>query len=99
VEDQLLMFFAVTFDTPLRFTGEDFKVSVADPTYYVAIDMPDESAVSITGGGPACTAQISRPDFDKLLAENQVKGEQFFTDLQNAALGDAWKTWISFQCE
>ena len=98
VEDQVLMFFAVTFDTPVLL-GKDFKVSVSDPTYYVAIDMPDETAISITGGGPACNTRISRPDFDKLLADNKAQGEQFFTDLQNAALGDDWKTWISFQCE
>jgi ABC-type uncharacterized transport system substrate-binding protein len=98
-EDQLLMFFAVTFDTPIPLTGEDFKVSVSDPSYYVAIDIPDESAVTITGGGPACAVQITTPDFDKLIADNKAEGEKFFADPQNASLGDEWKTWIGLRCE
>ncbi|GIL01525.1 MAG: ABC transporter substrate-binding protein [Alphaproteobacteria bacterium] len=99
-DGQVLMFFAATMKEPLEIAGKPFRVAVSDPTYYVAIEIADESAVQITGNGTACKAAIERPDFDQLYAQNsQTLTEQFFNDPANASLGDDWLTWVNFQCD
>lgn len=99
VDGQVLMFFSLGFDEPLAFTSEPFKVSVSDPTYYVAMEIVDESAVQVTGKGSACGVEIARPDFDKLMSQNQTTlTEQFFNDPKNDGLGDEWLTWITLKC-
>jgi ABC-type uncharacterized transport system substrate-binding protein len=99
MDGQILMFFAETIPDPMQIKGRSFRVAVSDPTYYVAIEIADESAIQITGEGTACTASIQRPDFDKLYAQNsQTLTEQFFNN-PNTALGDDWLTWIELKCD
>ena len=100
VDGQVLMFFAATMKSPLEVANRDFRVSVSDPTYYVAMEIADESAVQISGDGAKCSAAVQRPDFDKLYSQNsQTLTEQFFADPARASLGDAWLTWVIFQCD
>ena len=99
-DNQALMFFALTFEKPVQLDNKDsFKVSVADPSYYVAMDIADEAAVQITGNGTACDVSIVRPDFDLLLSSSATLTEQFFADPKNASLGDEWRTWIGLECK
>jgi ABC-type uncharacterized transport system substrate-binding protein len=98
-DGQLLMFFAAKLKEPVSTVTAPFRVSVADPTYWVAVEIADPSAVQITGNGAACQADIARPDYDKLLAENPDSlTEEFFTNPQNASLTDQWMSWITIKC-
>lgn len=99
-DNQALMFFALTFEEPIDVKGsKDFKISVSDPSYYVAMEIADQTAVQITGDGTACGVSITRPDFDLLVSSNTTLAEQFFADPDNATLGDEWKTWIGLECK
>lgn len=99
VDGQILMFFALDFDEPVAFAGGGLRISVADPTYYVAMEIAGEEAIQITGQGSKCSAHIQRPDFDQLYADNRAAlTEKFFTDPVNATLGDEWMTWIELNC-
>ncbi len=98
-DGQLLMFFPARFKEPVSTATGPFRVSVSDPTYYVAMEIADEAAVQVTGNGASCKAEIYRPDYDKLLAENPAAlTEDFFNDPQKASLNDQWMSWITLKC-
>lgn len=100
VDGQVLMFFALGFSKPVAMTSGPLKVSVSDPTYYVGMEIADETAVQVTGAGAACGVEIARPDFDKLMSQNPAAmTEQFFNDPKNDGLGDEWLTWITLTCK
>ncbi|MFZ1813470.1 MAG: DUF1007 family protein [Rhizobiaceae bacterium] len=100
MDGQVLIFFALKLKESLAVNGRKFQVAVSDPTYYVAMELADETAVQISGDGTACTSEILRPDFDKLYAQNQkTLSEQFFSDSEGSALGDEWLTWVNIQCQ
>ena len=100
VDGQVLMFFSAGFAAPVKTSGEPFKVSVSDPTYYVAMEISDEAAVQVSGQGAACKVVISVPDFDKLMSQNQATlTEQYFNDPKNDGLGDDWLTWVTLTCK
>lgn len=99
VDGQVLMFFAAKLKQPVSTVGDSFRVSISDPTYYVAMEIADESAVQITGNGAQCRADIYRPDFDKLLEENpDALTEEFFNDPKKASLSDQWMSWVTIKC-
>ena len=96
-DGQILMFFSLKFAEPVDITGGEFRVAVSDPTYYVALDMPDENSIDIKGGG--CKVAILRPDFDELIRKNaKAMGEKFFASMGNQSLGDEWLTWVTVKC-
>ncbi len=99
VDDQIQMLFAVKLDKPAPVAASTpFRVSVSDPTYYVAIEFVDESAIQISGGGSACKTNIERPDYDALLQEQpEVAGK--LTSDPSDTLGDEWLTWLEITCE
>lgn len=100
VDGQILMFFALQMKEAVPAVGKSLRVAVSDPTYYVAMEIADETAIQISGNGTACQAEIERPDFDKLYAQNsQTLSEQFFNNPDNAGLGDEWLTWVTLRCE
>ena len=100
VDNQVLIFFSLTMKKPVPINGKLLRVSVSDPTFYVAMEIKDEAAVQITGNGVGCKTEIIRPDFDRLYAQNsQTLTEQFFADPKNASLGDDWLTWINIECK
>ncbi|MEZ5871101.1 MAG: DUF1007 family protein [Nitratireductor sp.] len=99
VDNQVLMFFSLKMKEPVSLKGKPFKVSVSDPTFYVAMEIASDAAVQVTGEGAACKVQIDRPDFDKLNSQSSLTlTEQFFADPKNASLGDDWLTWVSVEC-
>lgn len=98
-DGQILMFFAETFKKPVPVVPGPLLISVSDPTYYVAMELADESAIQITGNGTACKVSIVRPDFDKLYSQNSAAlTEQFFNDPKGSKLGDQWMTWVHLNC-
>jgi ABC-type uncharacterized transport system substrate-binding protein len=96
-DGQLLMFFATRLKSPAKAGDGDFKVSVSDPTYYVAMDIADDSAVMISGNASGCSSQVLRPDYDKLMSQAATT-EDFFNNPNGAGLGDAWMTWVTLKC-
>jgi ABC-type uncharacterized transport system substrate-binding protein len=99
-DNQILMFFALKTKAPIETKSGNFKIAVSDASFYVALEIADESAVQILGDGAACTVTIDRPDYDALIARSsQTLTEQFFNDPKNASLGDEWLTWITPQCK
>jgi len=99
VDGQVLMFFAAKLKQPANAEDGQLRVSISDPTYYVAMDIVDETAVQITGNGAGCKVDIYRPDFDKLIADNpDALTEEFFADPAKASLSDQWMSWITLKC-
>ncbi len=98
-DGQILMFFAETFKTPVPAVPGPLLISVSDPTYFVAMELADESAIQITGNGAACKVSIVRPDFDKLYSQNSAAlTEEFFNNPKGSTLGDQWLTWVYLNC-
>lgn len=99
VDGQVLMFFEASFDKPVEIGTGAFRVSVADPTYYVAMDIVSEAAVQVSGKGEECAVAITRPDYDALYAQSQATlTEQFFEDPESLDFGDEWFTWVDMTC-
>jgi ABC-type uncharacterized transport system substrate-binding protein len=99
VDGQILMLFAVNFAKPVNTSAAQFRVSVADPTYYVAFELAGEAAVQVSGNGAGCGVEVVVPDYDKLMSQNQASlTEQFFNNPENADLGDDWMTWVNLKC-
>lgn len=96
-DGQILMFFATRLKTPVKPGDGDFKVSVSDPTYYVAMDIADDNAVMISGNSSGCSSLVQRPDYDKLMSQAATT-EDFFNNPGGAGLGDAWMTWVTLKC-
>jgi len=98
-DGQILMFFETVLAKPVASTEGDFRISVSDPTYYVAMEIAEEGAVIVSGNSAGCTSAISRPDYDLLLSQNQAKAtEDFFNNPSGAGLGDDWLTWVTLKC-
>jgi ABC-type uncharacterized transport system substrate-binding protein len=99
-DEQVLMFFPLKLKKPV---AGDFRVAVADTSYYVAIEIADDAAVQVTGpAADTCRTAIARPDFDALIAKNSRKMAEYFNKNSTAAnvdLGDEWLTWISLECK
>jgi ABC-type uncharacterized transport system substrate-binding protein len=96
-DGQILMFFATVLKSPVKPGDGDFKVSVADPTYYVAMEIADDAAVLISGNSTGCSSLVERPDYDKLMSQTKTT-EDFFNNPSGAGLGDAWMTWVTLKC-
>ena len=99
VDGQILMLFAVTFAKPVDTSSGQFRVSIADPTYYVAFELAGEAAVQVSGNGAGCGVDVLVPDYDKLMSQDPASlTEQFFNNPENADLGDDWMTWVNLKC-
>lgn len=98
--EQIVLILGFELKQPINIIGKEFSVSVSDPTYYVAVDMKDESSVNIAGNKQGCKYEIVRPDFDKLYATNP---EVFKDDFQGSDdpevfSADDYLTWVDFNC-
>lgn len=99
-DGQLLLVLSMNIRVPQQMSGTNFKVSVSDPTYYVAIDFAGETAVTTSGDGGQCGHEIVRPDFDALYARDADKLEALYAagpDEQVEA-SDDYLTWVNFTC-
>jgi ABC-type uncharacterized transport system substrate-binding protein len=99
-DGQILMSFSLKPEHPIETRSGKFKVSIADSTFYVAIEFASEAAIQFKGGAGACSAAIDAPDFDKLISQSQqTLTEAFFNNPKGVSLGDAWLTWITPKCK
>jgi ABC-type uncharacterized transport system substrate-binding protein len=98
VDGQILMIIAMELVTPTA-AGNEFKISVSDPTYYVAVDLVGENAVHMSGNSTDCEHEIERPDFDALLARDQQTLIGRFTQGEETFVAtDEYLTWVHFRC-
>lgn len=97
---QILMILALELEKPQDMAGRGFRVAVADPTYYVAIELADEQHITVSGEGRGCFWTIARPDFDKLLSENpEIANDDYGGTSQSGLAADAFLTWVNFTCQ
>jgi ABC-type uncharacterized transport system substrate-binding protein len=98
VDGQILMIMAMELVTPTAASNE-FKISVSDPTYYVAVDLVGDNAVHMSGNSAGCEHEIERPDFDALLArDQQTLIDRFTQDEETFVATDEYLTWVHFRC-
>lgn len=95
---QLVIIMAMTLDEPVN-PSDGLRISVSDPTYYVAVDLPDEKAVHMSGNAKGCSWKIERPDYDALLARDQQSFLDSFANGEDVfEATDEYLTWVDFTC-
>lgn len=97
---QLLMIMALELTKPQPMGAEGFKVAVSDPTYYVAVDLPDPTAVIVSGNGKKCTSEIIVPDWDALYARDADRLADLFAAGPDEKVdgSEDYLTWVEFHC-
>ena len=99
-DGQIIMILAMELENPQQMKGSGFKVAVSDPTYYVAMELWDNSHVQLAGNTTGCKWDIVRPDFDKLLRENpEIANDDYGGTWESGLPADAFLTWVHFECE
>ena len=86
---------SMRFEKPVAATQQPLRISVSDPSFYVAFDMVEPD---ITMTGSACPVKITVPDFDSLLSNPTTLTEAFFNNPDNIDLGDEYYSWVDIQC-
>jgi ABC-type uncharacterized transport system substrate-binding protein len=99
-DNQLIMVLAMALEEPVKMEASGFKVSVSDPTYYVAVELPDNQSVIVSGEGAACQYDIVRPDFDALWAKDERRMAELFDagPDEKVEASDDYLTWVEFKC-
>lgn len=100
-DGQLILIVAMDLKSPQVMTGKSFSVSISDPTYYVAIEIADETAIELSGSGGDCKVEIVRPDFDALYTQTPEVFQKDFQGSNDPEIfnSDDYLTWVNFNCE
>ena len=70
--DVLKMYFTVPLAEPIDPKTTKFNYAIYDPSFFIAIDYPDQSAVSAIGKRPAnCNVTLHQPQGDENTAETR----------------------------
>ncbi|PRD42704.1 DUF1007 domain-containing protein [Phyllobacterium phragmitis] len=97
-DNQLLIMFESKPEKPLKV---DHKVSfgVYDPTFYTAIDYPDDSDMHISGVPNGCASKVVRPNPDEAIAANQTTlTDAFFNDPTGNDMSKIFATRLEITC-
>ena len=99
VDDQLLMFFAMSPAHPLKLEGK-ISVGVFDPTFYASIDFLNDTDLKFTGPfADQCEKSVLRPDPDEVLAQNQGSlTDAFYDDQENNDISKLFATRLEVSC-
>ena len=99
VDDQLLMFFAMSPSHPLKLEGK-ISVGVFDPTFYASIDFLNDTDLKFTGPfADQCEKSVLRPDPDEVLAQNQGSlTDAFYDDQENNDISKLFATRLEVSC-
>ncbi len=94
--NSVVMKHTMTFEKPVKTEVEPLRISVSDPSFYVAFDFTDDAIQMV---GTACPHTITIPDFDTLLSDSQTFTEAFFNNPDKPELGDEYYSWIEIKCD
>lgn len=99
VDDQLLMFFAMSPAHPLKLEGT-ISVGVFDPTFYASIDFINDTDLKFTGPHVnQCNKSVVRPDPDEVLTQNQGSlTDAFYDDQENNDISKLFATRLEVSC-
>lgn len=99
VDDQLLMFFAMSPSHPLKLEGV-ISVGVFDPTFYASIDFLNDTDLKFTGPhADQCKQSVLRPDPDEVIAQNQGSlTDAFYDDQENNDISKLFATRLEVSC-
>ena len=99
VDDQLLMFFAMSPAHALKLEGK-ISVGVFDPTFYASIDFLNDTDLKFTGPFEnQCKKSVLRPDPDEVLAQNEGSlTEAFYDEGDNNDLSKMFATRLEVSC-
>ena len=98
-DQQVLAFFAVKPEKPLRLKGK-LTFGVYDPSLYTAIDFPKDTDLVPEGKGfAACKHRVVRPDADQVIAENKDSlTAAFFNDPTGTDMTKLFATKLEVTC-
>jgi ABC-type uncharacterized transport system substrate-binding protein len=99
VDDQLLMFFAMSPAHPLKLEGK-ISVGVFDPTFYASIDFLNDTDLNFTGPHEnRCKKAVVRPDPDEVLTQNQGSlTDAFYDDQEDNDISKLFATRLEVTC-
>lgn len=99
VDDQLLMFFAMSPAHPLKLEGK-ISVGVFDPTFYASIDFLNDTDLNFTGPHEnQCKKAVVRPDPDEVLTQNQGSlTDAFYDDQEDNDISKLFATRLEVTC-
>jgi ABC-type uncharacterized transport system substrate-binding protein len=95
----LTLHFTLPLEKPLDLAGQDVRVDVYDPSFFVAFGFATEAPVKLSGSPvKGCTAEIEKPDPD---TEEDAKAlsEAFFSQLgPNSNFGSQFAQTVIVRC-
>lgn len=60
-DGQLTLHYVLPLEEPILMDGQDAKLQVYDPAYFVAIEVPESNPFEFVNGGETCEMTIERP--------------------------------------
>lgn len=98
-DGQLIIFFTTQPVTPVNIKSSP-SFGVYDPTFYTAIDFPDDSQMVLEGAPSSCSHTMITPDPDEALAQNQATlTDAFFNDPQATNWSKLLATRMEVSCK
>jgi len=98
-DGQLIIFFTTHPVKPVNISSSP-SFGVYDPTFYTAIDFPDDSQMVLEGASESCSHKMVVPDPDEALAQNQATlTEAFFNDPQATDWSKLLATRMEVSCQ
>lgn len=98
-DGQLIIFFTTQPAKPVNINSSP-SFGVYDPTFYTAIDFPDDSQMVLEGAPESCAHQMVVPDPDEALAQNQATlTDAFFNDPQATNWSKLLATRMEVSCK
>lgn len=98
-DNQLTLLFESKPKGDLRLKGST-SFGVYDPTFYTAIEFPDDGHMQVENLPGNCKLKVVRPDPDEAIAQNQdMLTPDFFEDASNNDLSKIFATRLEVTCD
>jgi ABC-type uncharacterized transport system substrate-binding protein len=95
----LTLHLTLPLDKPLDVSGQEVRIDVYDPTFFVAFGFATDSPVKLSGASiKGCTAEIKKPDTEAG-KDVQALSEAFFSQLgPNSNFGAQFAQTVTVKC-
>jgi len=98
-ENQLILLFESKPKEELLLKGTT-SFGIYDPTFYTALEFPDDDHLQVENLPQGCKLVVIRPDPDEAIAQNQdMLTPDFFEDASNNDMGKIFATRLEVTCE